>query len=77
MNLRRILKMVYTPPNSSAGLIIRAEILEDSTKKMRDAELIEKTFLYAEVLRQLAAKKLTPAENRNFIAENLREMKNP
>lgn len=64
--------MLFTPPNSSEGLIIRAEMLEEDAEKLEDVELAEKKFLYAEVLRQLASKKLTSRENKEFIKENMR-----
>jgi len=67
-----MLRMLFTPPNSSEGLIIRAEMLEEDAEKLEDVELAEKKLLYAEVLRQLASKKLTSRENKRFIKENMR-----
>ena len=72
MNVKRLFRMLVTTPNSSAGLIIRAERLEESTTKMSNHDLIESTLLYAEVLRNLAAKGWSSFENRKFIRENLR-----
>lgn len=73
MNFRRLLRMLLCAPNSSKGLIIRAERLEDRSRKERNAELSENGYLYAEILRQLAGKKLTPRENEKFIEENVRK----
>ncbi len=73
MNFRRMLKMLVTFPNSSEGLIIRAEMSEEKAEKEKDTERAERMFLYAKVLRELASKNLTTGENKEFIKKHLRE----
>ena len=71
MNIKRFLKQFITDPNSPEGLIMRAEVLEETAIK-EDPQQQEKTYLYAEVLRQLAAQNKPVEYNRRFIHEHLR-----
>ncbi len=68
MSLKRFLRMMVTNPNSSNGLILRAEKLEEDGRKENN----ENYILYAKVLRELASKNLPVHENRKWIRENLR-----
>lgn len=72
MNIRRFLKMLVTAPNSSAGLIIRAETLEEAAEKT-DGYDREGSIMYAKVLRELSAKNWSVAKNKEFIRKNLRQ----
>jgi len=67
--------MLTTGPNSSQGLLLRAEILEEQAEMthggIRDAE---KLYRYANVLRELSAKNWTPRRNEEFIKKNLRNL---
>lgn len=71
MSLKRFIRMMITNPNSPEGLIIRAEKMEEEAEKL-DGEFREKMILYARVLRELALKEFSPAQNKQFIRENLR-----
>lgn len=74
MSLSKRVRLLFTAPNSPEGLVIRAEIMEEETEKL-DGETKEKMILYARVLRELALKGFSPAQNRAFIRENLRGSK--
>jgi len=74
MNIKKLLWMTFTNPNSPHGIIIRAEKLEDEAEKT-DGELRENMILYARVLRELASKDFSPAKNKQWIRENLRTIK--
>ena len=71
MNLLRWVTFIFTDPNSPKGLVIRAEVMEEEAEKL-DGEIREKKILYARVLRELALKEFSPAQNKAFIRENLR-----
>lgn len=68
MNFKRFFKMMVTDPNSSDGLLIRAEKLDEEYNKTKN----ESYFYMAEILRELSLKKLTPYENKRWIKENVR-----
>lgn len=74
--IKRFFRMMLSNPNSPRGLIIRAEILEehanDAVNQYVDAENCEKQLLYAKCLRELAKKKLSPGENKDFINKYMR-----
>lgn len=72
MSLTNWVKFLFIDPNSPKGLVIRAERLEEDAEKL-DGEFRENMILYARVLRELALKEFSPAQNRQFIRENLRE----
>ncbi|MBA7490891.1 hypothetical protein ES702_01434 [subsurface metagenome] len=78
MNLRKkiimLLVHMITNPNSSKGLILRAESLEKKAEKI-DGEKREKMLLYARCFRELSLKNLTIFENKQFINNNLWRLK--
>lgn len=59
-------------PNSSKGLIYRAENMEKAGEKY-DGEIRIRYLLYARCLRELALKNLTVSQNKQFIEKNLRQ----
>jgi len=65
------LKQFITDPNSSEGLMMRAEAMRENGDKEQDPKQQEKSYLYAEVLIELARHKWTPDKNKAFIKENL------
>ncbi len=71
MKLSRWVQFLFTDPNSPEGLVFRAEKMEEDAEKL-DGEGRENKILYARVLRELALKDFSPAQNRHFIRENLR-----
>jgi len=71
MTIKKLLWMTFTNPNSPDGLIIRAEKLEEEAEKI-DGEFRENMILYARALRELALKDFSPAQNKQWIRENLR-----
>ena len=71
MNLKRWIKFLYIDPNSSEGLIIRAEMLEEEALKPKTPNP-RALILYATVLRELASKGWNNSKNKQFIKENLR-----
>ncbi len=71
MKLPRWVHFLFTNPNSPKGLLIRAEKLEEEAEKL-DGEAREKRILYARVLSELALKDFSPAQNKQWIKENLR-----
>ena len=71
MNIKRFLKQFITDPNSSEGLMMRAEEMRENGDKELDPELQENCYLYAEVLIELARQKWPPGKNKAFIKENL------
>ena len=72
MNRSKWVQFVFTDPNSPRGLVIRAESLEKEAEKL-DGEDRESMILYARVLRELALKDFSPAQNKQWIRENLRQ----
>lgn len=72
MSLKRWVKFLFTDPNCPEGLVIRAEKLEEEAEKL-DGGSRENMILYARVLRELALKNFSPAQNKQFIRENLRK----
>lgn len=72
MNWRRWIAYLTVDVNSSKGLIIRAEKLEETAEKTRDANQADKFYLYAEVLRLIASKNYPPYKNKSLIDEYLR-----
>ncbi len=72
MKIPRWIKFLYTDPNSPKGLVIRAEKMEEEAEKL-DGEPREKMILYARVLIELALKDFSPAQNKQWIRENLRK----
>lgn len=76
MNIRRCFKMMVTNPNSIDGLTIRAELLEEKAYKVKTDKEAEKLLLYAEVLRRLSEKGMSPLDNKIWIKNNLRTFEN-
>lgn len=68
----RFLRFMFINPNSSEGLIIRAEILEEDAEKT-DGRDRDSYIMYARVLRELSLKKWSPEQNKEFIRENMRK----
>ena len=68
MNLGRLLEIFLTNPNSSKGLIMRAEMLEEDSKD-QTSELKVTYHLYARGLRMIAEKKLSVQENKKQVKE--------
>lgn len=72
MRISRWVQFLFTDPNSLRGLVFRAEKMEEDAEKI-DGEAREKMILYARVLRELALKDFSPAQNKQWIRENLRK----
>ena len=73
MKLPRWVNFLFTNPNSPKGLTIRAQKLEEDAEKL-DGENREKMIIYSRVLRELALKDFSPAQNKHWISENLRQI---
>lgn len=71
MKMPRWVQFFLTDPNSPEGLVVRAEKMEEDAEKL-DGEGRENKILYARVLRELALKGFSSAQNRQFIRDNLR-----
>jgi len=71
MNIKRFLKQFIIDPNSSEGLMMRAEHMRELGDKETDPKQKEKNYLYAEVLVAVAQKNWPSWKNKQFIHENL------
>lgn len=71
-NVLRFIKFMFINPNSSEGLIIRAELLEEDAEKL-DGRDRESYIMYARVLRELSLKNWSIKQNKDFIKENMRK----
>ncbi len=69
MNIKRFLEMMVTRPNSSKGILIRAEKLAEEWKKTGNENYKHMARIYAE----LASKNWPPWKNKQWIKENIRE----
>ena len=69
MNIKRFFEMMITLPNSSKGVLIRAEKLVEEYKKTGDESFI----LMAKVYAELASKNWPPWKNKQWIKENIRD----
>ena len=59
-------------PNSSDGLVIRAEMMEEDAEKL-DGKRRESKLTYARLLREISLKNWTVKKNREFISKNMSE----
>ncbi len=71
MKIKRFLRQFITDPNSSEGLMMRAESMREHGDKESDSKAQEKCYLYAEVLVEIARQKWSSNKNKQFIKENL------
>lgn len=69
MNIKRFLEMMVTPPNSSKGILIRAEKLAEDWKKTGNENYRNMARVYAE----LASKNWPTWRNKQWIKENIRD----
>ena len=69
MGFKRNMRKLLVHPNSTEGLIIRAQDMEDEALKIENANVKENFILYAKMLRELSKKNLTNDENAKFIAK--------
>ena len=68
MNVKRFLEMMTTTPNSSKGILIRAEKLAEEWKKTGNENYRYMAKIYAE----LASKNWPAWKNKQWIKENIR-----
>lgn len=69
MNIKRFFEMMVTRPNSSKGVLIRAEKLGEEWKKTGNENYKNMARVYAE----LASKNWPAWKNKQWIKENIRE----
>ena len=68
MNIKRFFEMMFTAPNSSRGILIRAEKLVEEWEKTDN----EKYRNLAKIYVELSKKNWTPKKNKQWIKENTR-----
>ena len=69
MNVKRFLEMMMTRPNTSKGVLIRAEKLAEEWKNTGNENFLHMAKIYAE----LASKNWPTWKNKQWIKENIRE----